>query len=103
MKHPRDYLPALDRIEDALEASCGALIALESISCPASDPTYEPDGIQEYVDLAIRSLRETIDALRSARSKNIDGLAVGFVLQRSEDAARHGTREVGQSRPRRTA
>ena len=103
MKHPRDYLPALDRIEDALEASCGALIALESIACPASDRPYEPDGIQEHVGHAIRSLREAIDVLRSAHSDGVDGLAMGFVLKRNESAARDGTREVGQSKPRRTA
>lgn len=103
MKHPRDYLPALDRIEDALEASCGALIALESIARSASYRPSEPDGTQEHVGHAIRALREAIDDLRSARSDSVDGLAMGFVLLRNESAARDGTREPGQSRPRRTA
>jgi hypothetical protein len=103
MTHPRDYLPGLDRIEDALEASCGALVALESIACPVSDRAYEPDGIQEHVGQAIRSLRQAIEVLRSAHSDGVDGLAMGFVLKRSESAARDGTPEVAQSKPRRTA
>lgn len=103
MTHPRDYLPALDRIEAALEASCGALITLESLNCRATGSTDEADGMQEHIGQATRSLREAIESLRAAQSDGADALALGFVLKLDGSAAPVSWREAGQSNPRRTA
>lgn len=103
MAHPRDYLPALDRIEAALEATCGALIALESLTSGAPEHPHGADGMQEHVGRAIRSLRDAIDELRSAQGAGADGLALGFVSEGSRAAARGAPHDTGQSNPRRTA
>ncbi len=107
MSHPRDYLPALDRIEAALEASCGALVTLESIhSDPAGDRSDDQDGMLGHVGLAIRSLRNVIEELRLAQNNGACALAVGFVLKgngRVPRAADPPPPDPGQSKPRRTA
>ena len=93
MRYTRDSPSATDRIEAALEASCAALVTLESLSFGAG----EPSGRQERVVTAIRSLRHAIEQLRWAQSDHADELALGFVLN---GRPRPGRR---QSRPRRTA
>lgn len=103
MHHPRDYLPALDRIEAALEASCGALVTLESLNLGAADGLSDLDGMQGHVGLAITSLRDAIQELRLAQSNGSSVLAIGFVLKgnsREPGPVKPGT---GQSKPRRTA
>jgi hypothetical protein len=102
MHHPRDYLPALDRIEGALEASCGALLALESINSGTADCLRDGDALQTHVGLAIDSLREAIEELRLAQSTGSSALAIGFVLQ-GNGRPRSVKAEPGQSKPRRTA
>jgi hypothetical protein len=79
MTHPRDYLPILDHIETALEASCGALITLQSIDVAAAP---NGDGMHGHIAEAIHSLRHAIDELRAAQSRGASGLALGFVLAR---------------------
>jgi hypothetical protein len=106
MPHPRDYLPALDRIEAALEASCGALVTLESIPSDAVDGSDDPDGMRGHVGLAIRSLRGAIEELRLAQNNGAYALAIGFVLQgngRAPGDVAPPPRDPGQSKPRRTA
>ena len=103
MTHPRDYLPTLDRIEAALEASCGALITLESLNCPASAREGEADAVQHHIEQAIGSLRKAIESLRAAQSDGADALAFGFVFQRERPDASGSWPEAGQSKPRRTA
>ena len=106
MPHPRDYLPALDRIEAALEASCGALVTLESINSAAADGSDNADGMRDHVALAIRSLRDVIEELRLAQSNGACTLAIGFVLKGNGGAPRAvdpQPPDPGQSRPRRTA
>jgi hypothetical protein len=103
MMHPRDYLPALDHIEAALEASCGALITLQSIRGAPTDRTYDADGMHAHVAQAVVSLREAIEELRSAQSSGTSGLALGFVLSRNRHAPAGAQSAGGQSRPRRTA
>jgi hypothetical protein len=99
MTHPRDYLPILDHIEAALEASCGALMTLQSIDF---SPTRDGDGMHGHVAEAIYSLRHAIDELRSAQSRGASGLALGFVLARGRRGSGPEV-EPDQSRPRRTA
>lgn len=102
MDHPRDYLPTLDQIEAALEAACGALITLESISPGASRGLDDADEMQRHVGLAIRSLRQAIEELRLAQSNGSSALAIEFVLN---TRAPRGSAEPGpsQTKPRRTA
>lgn len=95
MTHPRDYLPALDRIEAALEATCGALIALESLRCRACEDAHDPSSMQDHVGRAIRSLRDVVDDLRSAQSAGTDGLALGFVLKRGLAGGPGATGDAG--------
>jgi hypothetical protein len=102
MRHPRDYLPNLDRIEGALEASCGALITLQSIS-DATDELCDADGMHGHVRLAIEALRAAIEELRLAQSNGSSALALGFVLQGNGRAQVDAKAEPGQSKPRRTA
>ena len=96
----RDYLPALDGIEAALEASCGALITLESLGRGATRPAGKADGMQEPIAQAMRSLKQAIESLRAARTDGTGALALGFVLKRDGSAA---WGEAHQSKPRRTA
>jgi hypothetical protein len=106
MPHPRDYLPTLDRIEAALEASCGALVTLESINSVARDGSDEPDAMGGHVGLAIRSLRDVIEELRLAQSNGACALAIGFVLKgngRVPRAVDPVPLDPGQPKPRRTA
>jgi hypothetical protein len=103
MHHPRDYLPALDRIEAALEASCGALVTLESINAGAVDGLHDIDGTQRHLGLAIGSLREAIEELRLAQSKGSSALAIGFVLKGNDRAPGGAQPDPDQSKPRRTA
>lgn len=103
MTHPRDYLPALDQIEVALEATCGALVTLESISSHVDPQASVPDGMQEHIEAALRALRGAIEELRSAQSDGATGLAIGFVLERDSEPDGKGTPDAGQSNPRRTA
>jgi hypothetical protein len=103
MHHPRDYLPALDRIEAALEASCGALVTLESIKPGPADGLRDADRMQAHVGLAIASLRGAIEELRLAQSNGSSALAVGFVLKGNGRPRRGVTAGPGQSNPRRTA
>jgi hypothetical protein len=106
MPHPRDYLPALDRIEAALEASCGALVTLESIDPDAPDELEDPAGMRAHVGQAIRSLRHTIEELRLAQNNGACALAIGFVLNgngRAPSGVEPPPTDPGQSKPRRTA
>ncbi len=106
MAHPRDFLPVLDRIEAALEASCGALVTLESINSDAASGSDDRDGTAGHVGLAIRSLRTVIEELRLAQNNGACLLAIGFVLKgnrRVPGAAELLPLDPGQSKPRRTA
>lgn len=99
MTHPRDYLPVLDRIGAALEATCDALITLQSIDVL---PGIAEDPGEVQVAEAISHLRQAIDQLRDAQAKGQTGLALGFVLagEKRESDLRD---RASQSSPRRTA
>jgi hypothetical protein len=100
MTHPRDYLPVLDRIGAALEATCDALMTLQSIDVLPSRP--EHDRGEGQVARAVSHLRQAIDELRDAQAQGQTGLAMGFVLARDQrNLTADG--DPGQSSPRRTA
>jgi len=103
MNHPRDYLPALDRIEAALEASCGALVTLESINPGAADDLTGVEGMQRHVGQAISYLRDAIEELRLAQSNGSSAIAIGFVLKGNSREPDGVKSDPGQSKPRRTA
>jgi hypothetical protein len=100
MTPPRDYLSSLDRIDAALEATCDALLTLQSIEVLPGVPEDAPG--EGHVAQAISHLRGAIDELRVAQSQGHAELALGFVLPRDhgESSGEVGT---GQSIPRRTA
>jgi hypothetical protein len=100
MTHPRDYLPVLDRIGAALEATCDALMALQSIEVL---PTMtESEEGEAHVERAVSHLRHAVDELRDAQAHGQTGLALGFVLARDQRSSKNDD-EPGQSSPRRTA
>jgi hypothetical protein len=100
MTHPRDYLPVLDRLGAALEATCDALMALQSIDVLPTLLESEPeDG---HVERAIAHLRHAVDELRDAQAQGQTGLALGFVLARDQRGLTSDG-EPDQSSPRRTA
>jgi hypothetical protein len=78
MTHPRDYLPVLDRIGVALEATCDALMTLQSIDVL---PSIEEDNhVEGHVAGAMAHLRQAINELRDAQAQGQTGLALGFVV-----------------------
>jgi hypothetical protein len=100
MMHPRDYLPRLDRIGVALEASCDALITLQSIDMgPGTD---EAPSVEGHVAQAISHLQHAIEELRHAQAQGQTGLALGFVIARDRRSSSTDG-QPGQSSPRRTA
>lgn len=99
MIHPRDYLPAFDQFEAALEDSCGALMTLQHLDAQMADWSA-PENIRRHISHAVRSLRIAIEELRHAQGRSESGLALGCVLA----SGRLSARRVGdQSSPRRTA
>lgn len=100
MTASRDYLPVLDRIELAVEATCGAVMTLQSIDVLTG--TREDESVQEHVSQAISHLRDAIEELRDAQSQGQTGLGLGFVLARDRRKSTLDGRP-GQSIPRRTA
>ena len=98
--HPRDYLPVLDSVGVALEATCDALMTLQSIDVLPGGPA-EATG-EGRVARAISHLRDAVDELRAAQAEGQTGLALGFVLARDQrNSSADGER--GQPSPRRTA
>ena len=86
MHHPRDCLPALDGIEAALEATCAALVTLESMKPGGADALGVVAGTEAHVLLAIRRLRDAVEQLRLAQSDGSSALAIGFVLKQKDGA-----------------
>lgn len=86
MTHPRDYQLVLDRVGVALEATCDALMTLQSIERLSS--TSENGHEKGHVAEAISHLHHAIDELRNAHAQGQTGLALGFVLERDERDSR---------------
>jgi len=70
----------LDRLEDALEAGCGALIALESARARGGEPGSDIDSVEAEISRIIACLRESIAELRSLSGERTSVVAGGFVL-----------------------
>ena len=100
MTRPREYLPVLDRVGAALEATCDALMTLQSIDVLPGIP--ENGNREGHVARAISHLRHAVDELRDAQAHSQTGLALGFVLARDQRSS-SGDGEPDQSSPRRTA
>jgi hypothetical protein len=98
--HPREYLPVLDRIATALDATCDALMTLQSLDLLATAPDGKP--VDGHVARAISHLRQATDELRDAHMQGQTGLALGFVLAR-DCRTPSDDEELDQSSPRRTA
>lgn len=100
MTHPRDYLPVLDRIGAALDATCDALMTVQSIDALPTTPEDEPG--EGHMGRAISHLRSAIDELRNAHAQGQTGLALGFVLAGKRRSVIDDC-DPDQSSPRRTA
>jgi hypothetical protein len=98
MTYQLDPGEAASHIQTALEASCGALITLESISVRTGDET--PENVRRPLQQAIDSLRLAIGELRCASEKGPGVLPGEFVLRASASAL--GV-PGGYASPRRTA
>jgi hypothetical protein len=88
-----------DYVQNALEATCDALMTLETIRA-APGPRSGSSELQ--VAQAIASLRQAIIELRLARGEEESAVALGFVV-RTSPQRRAKRRPVPQARPRRTA
>jgi hypothetical protein len=91
-----------DSLHDALEASCDALMVLQSIEPEDTGHGAAGPAATRHLHHAIDSLRSAIAQLRMARDENASLVGLGFVLR---DDCRHmpGAPTHRQVRPRRTA
>jgi uncharacterized protein Yka (UPF0111/DUF47 family) len=92
-----DTLSLLDELETALDSSCGALMALESLRAQAVKFAPEIGSVQEELTRTITSLMDAVAELRSLQGKRTSVVAFGFVLEADRGVYRD------QVRPRRTA
>ena len=80
MDHPHAHGPSPDHLTAALEAACGALLALEIARRGMAESDADLDVAMEEVHNAIVSLRRAIDRLRAAQAEHVEVLALEFVL-----------------------
>lgn len=78
----RDIPPTLGCLETALEATCAALMTLESARLGAHDSARDASSAQAQIRIAITSLREAMSAMRALHEAEPSMLALGFVLAR---------------------
>jgi len=83
---PVDTTRMLGRLEVALEASCGALVALESTRARASEPRSDVDSVEAEIRRSIACLREAMDELRSLSGERTSVVADGFVLDTASES-----------------
>ena len=98
MTHSRDIERALAHLEMALEASCGALMAVEAMLGRATQVAREFCAVRGQIAQTIGVLRHGIAELRAGQGEPESVLAFGFVLE-AEGLPPRGP----QPRPRRTA
>jgi hypothetical protein len=103
MSNPHDSSSPSYYIQNALEAACDSLMALESIRAPAETPGSAVDGSQLHVGQAIASLRHAISELRLAHDHDASMVGLGFVVATAPVRPPKRHRRGGQSSPRRTA
>ena len=99
MKHQRNAGKPAAHIQTALEASCGALITLESIRAQVVNGATE--DVRRPIQKAIESLREAIAELRSATDEGTTLLPGEFVLRAALPEL--GVPPPGYASPLRTA
>jgi hypothetical protein len=87
MDHPRMPTEAAEHVHSALEASCDALIALETISAGVAD---EQHAVRATVAPAMRAVRLAIAEMRLALGDDVNTLATGFVLRAAQSGAAPG-------------
>jgi hypothetical protein len=92
-------LRLVDCLEDALEAVCGALAAVESKRAGSAEIDRELLDVTAEIVRTISRLREAIADLRTLSGEQTSPVAYGFVLE-TGPASPPGE---GQVRPRRTA
>jgi hypothetical protein len=92
------YRGGPDYVQNALEATCDALMTLESIRGAPGARGYSSEL---QVTQAIASLRQAISELRLARGNEESMVALGFVVGTAPE--RRDQRPRSQARPRRTA
>jgi hypothetical protein len=85
MDQPQAHGPGPDHVTAALEAGCGALLALEVARQEMADSDSALDPATREVERAMASLRRAIDLLHAfsadgAPAEDIEMLARGFVL-----------------------
>lgn len=98
MTRPFDTHPTLEWLETAIEVSCAALVALESICRRGSEAPSEMRGPQRHFIEITAALGEAVAELRALRGDQASMLAFGFVLE-ADSASSPGD----QLKPRRTA
>jgi hypothetical protein len=91
---------ALDPVQDALEASCDALMTLESIRAGSA---AENRTKQLHLAQAMASLRHAIAELRLVRPEGESIVGLGFVCEPETGSDQHARGDRSQASPRRTA
>jgi hypothetical protein len=85
-------------LEEALEAVCGALAAVESKRTGPAEIDRQLDDVTAEIVRTIGRLREAIAELRALSGEQTSAVAYGFVLGTGPDSPGES-----QVRPRRTA
>ena len=81
MDQPQAHRPTQDHhVAAALEASCGALLALEVARLEMVDSEAEVDAAMRELEQAMVSVRRAIDLLHAGPTKDAEMLSLGFVL-----------------------
>ncbi len=97
----REREPVTDHFQTALEASCGALITMESIRARMSPSCAK--SAQALATQAIAELREAIAEITLAYQDRASALPRGFVIGAGPDWAPAAAQLSDQPSPRRTA
>ena len=92
--------PARDDVMIALEASCGALLALEAARASAAMEGAELRDTRRHIKRAIELLHQAIAELRLAEAEGASMLAAGFVAPSQPGSSKPQPRHPS---PRRTA
>jgi hypothetical protein len=94
--------PHSDAVLTALEATCDALMTLESGRAEADERISDP--ARHHLGEAIALLRRAMEELRLARGRQESVVGRGFVVSQAPPVADRRSRPVpAQERPRRTA
>jgi hypothetical protein len=83
MTGPHNSTPDSDQLQSALEASCDALMTLQSMDREATNRRSDGSSPWLHVTEAIESLRSAITELRLARDEEESMVGLGFVVRRA--------------------